>query len=322
MVASLGQVSKSAEASASAAQEVFEHLSASDRAVQATAQGMSRIDGAVSETAEKMRLLGVRSGEVFEIIDLIEEIASRSELLSMNAAIEAAHAGDAGRGFGVVADEIRNLSERSTEAIRSVTGIVKGMSAEMQAVLAAMETSTREVKQGLDLSEQARRGLGEISVIVQRATDLAGEISGATREQTSASQTVSEAMQLIANITEQSTAGSNETARAVRDLVSLSEHLTTAISRFRIDAPEDLSSAEGDQPQTAQALGEVARQLARVAERLEPESRSAAPPAAEAPETPSKDGRETSRRPTPAREDLAALVKKVGEIIGRLSRPS
>ncbi len=263
MATSMSQVAQSAELSANAAREVLDHLRGSDQAVQATALGMTRIDVSVSATAQKMRLLGERSGEIFEIIDMIEEIASRSELLSMNAAIEAAHAGDLGRGFGVVAEEIRHLAERSNDATRSVTAIVRGMANEIRAALEAMEGSTQEVKQGLELSQQARSGLEEISNLVQRATDLAGQISAATGEQTNAAKTVSQAMQAIASITEQSTAGSNETTRAVQDLVSLSEQLNTAISRFKIDAPTTgVGASQGELSRNA------LEQIASVCDRL------------------------------------------------------
>jgi twitching motility protein PilJ len=263
----MAQVSRNAEQSARAAQQVLEHLLASDRAVDASGQGMTQIDAAVSETAARMRLLSDRSREVFEIINLIEEIASRSELLSINAAIEAAHAGDAGKGFGVVADEIRHLSERSTEATHSVTNIVQGMAAETQAVLAAMETSMREVKHGLELSEQARHGLREISALVKEAADLAEQISTAVHEQTQANRTVAGAMQTIANITEQSTAGSKETAKAVHDLVLLSEHLTKTIARFRIDSPEALGT--GSAEASPAAVEQIAQHLGRLVAHLD-----------------------------------------------------
>jgi PAS domain S-box-containing protein len=303
IVASMSNVSKNAEQSAQAANKVIEHLMASDRAVDASGQGMTRIDTAVSETAENMRKLSARSQEIFEIIDLIEEIASRSELLSMNAAIEAAHAGDAGKGFGVVADEIRHLAERSTEATRSVTTIVKGMATETQAVLAAMETSMREVKSGLELSEQARHDLGEISALVQQAADLAEQISNAVHEQASASQTVANAMETIANFTEQSTAGSNETAKAVQELVQLSERLTQEVSRFRIDAPEEYIARSLNGADKASAMAELARQLDRLVTHLE-----------------SADGKKANEGPstTDHSSDLRALALNVGSMLERI----
>jgi PAS domain S-box-containing protein len=309
MATSMSQVAQSAEQSAMAARQVLEHLQGSDQAVDATAQGMARIDGAVSATAEKMRLLGERSGEIFEIIDMIEEIASRSELLSMNAAIEAAHAGDLGRGFGVVAEEIRLLAERSNDATRNVTAIVKGMAGEIRAALEAMENSTREVKQGLALSQKARSGLEEISNLVQRATDLAGQISAATGEQTSAAKTVAQAMQAIASITEESTAGSNETTRAVQDLVSLSEQLNGAISRFRIDRPTP-AHVVGSVEMPAHAVD----QIASVCERLDQAIRRLSGDAANPAQAPSGERGRLMRE----LREVGSLSSDLGRVISRL----
>jgi methyl-accepting chemotaxis protein len=203
--------------------------------VDATYLGMTRIDAAVTQTAEKMRLLEQRSQEIFEIIGLIEEIASQSKLLSLNAAIEAAHAGDAGRGFGVVADEVRRLAESSTQATKNVSERIDAMLQEMETVRQATENAMREVRDGRALSEQARQSLREISTLVQDSVNLASQISGASGEQVEATKTVAEAMQTIADVTAQSAMGAKETTKAVQDLVQLSGRLTHAISRFQID---------------------------------------------------------------------------------------
>jgi PAS domain S-box-containing protein len=239
MAASMSEVSRNAEQSAEGARRVLEHLQASAASVNATALGMTRIDGAVSETAEKMRLLDKRSKQIFDIIHLIEEIASQSTLLSLNAAIEAAHAGDAGRGFGVVAEEIRRLAERSSESIKEVSAIVEGIVEETRLVLSAMENGIREVVSGRELSEQAQGSLQTIRELVDQSVVLSEQIFRASREQVKATQTVSQAMQTISNITEQSAAGSSEASRAVQDLVALSEQLRKAITRFKISAPAD-----------------------------------------------------------------------------------
>jgi twitching motility protein PilJ len=235
MAATMTNVSRNAEQSAEAAREVLAHLRASEESVNATALGMTRIDSAVSETAEKMRLLEKRSKQIFEIIRLIEEISSQSTLLSLNAAIEAAHAGDAGRGFSVVAEEIRRLADRSNESTKAVTAIVEGIVEETRLVLGAMETGIREVHGGRELSERAQQSLQTIQSLVERSAAFSEQISSASREQAQATQTVSQAMQTIANVAQESSAGANETSRAVRDLVQLSEQLTRAIVRFKIE---------------------------------------------------------------------------------------
>jgi twitching motility protein PilJ len=235
MAASMAQVSLSADASAERARKILEHVEASDRAVDAAYRGMNKINSAASETANKMKLLEARSREVFGIIDLIEEVASQSKLLSLNAAIEAAHAGEAGRGFAVVADEVGRLAETSTQATRQVSGRIDAIVAETQEALTAIRNAMREVKEGLALSEQARQSLQNISTLVRTSADVSMEIAAASREQTRATERVASAMVVIADFTKASALGAGETSQAVRGLVQLSGELNQALSRFKID---------------------------------------------------------------------------------------
>ncbi len=234
MATSMTHVSRHAGRSAETAERVLEHVRAGDSAVDATVACMARIDSAVVTTAERARVLEQRSREIFAIIGLIEELAAQSNLLALNAAIEASHAGDAGRGFGVVAGEIRRLAERSTEATRNVTAIVEGIVEETRTVLSSMSAGLEEVKAGRDLSTRAQGSLDEIETLARQSAELSAEISTAARQQAQTTQHVAGAMQTIANVTTQSAAGANEAARAVQDLVALSERLNQAIARFRI----------------------------------------------------------------------------------------
>jgi methyl-accepting chemotaxis protein len=222
-------------ASSDKARLALEHVQQGERAVDAVHRGTARIDAAATETAEKMRLLEERSGEIFEIIDLIEDLAAQSELLSLNAAIEAAHAGDAGRGFAVVAEEVRRLADRSKEATRRVSTIVDAMVGEVKTALGAMEHAMSEVKEGRTLSGQAMGSLGEITGLVKDSASLAAQISSAAHEQAQATTAVASSMQSLANITHESAAGAKGASLGVSDLVKLSDQLTAAISRFRID---------------------------------------------------------------------------------------
>jgi PAS domain S-box-containing protein len=234
MAVSMAEVLRHAEQSAEAAQQVLDHVKMSEASVGATADGMGRIDAAVAATAEKMHLLEARSKQIFEIIDLLEDIAAQSTLLSLNAAIEAAHAGDAGRGFGVVAEEIRRLADRSRESTKAVTAIVEGIVEETRLVLDALEHGVREVEGGRELSRRAQQSLERIKELVERSAGLAGHISNASREQARATQTVSTALHGIATVTEQALVGANETSAAVRGLVGLAEELKRAITRFHV----------------------------------------------------------------------------------------
>jgi PAS domain S-box-containing protein len=235
MAASMARVSENATSSSASAGQVLQHVRRGDGLMSAFFLGMTRIDVSVMETADKMKLLEKRSREVFEIIRFIEEIASQSNLLSLNAAIEAAHAGEAGRGFGVVADEIRRLADRSTEATRAATVVVEGIVGETRAVLDAMQGSMSEVKNGRHLAEQSQESLKEISGLAQKSVELTSDISASASEQALATRTVADAMQAIVNMTLESSLGAAETTKAAKDLVALSEHLTQAIARFRIE---------------------------------------------------------------------------------------
>jgi PAS domain S-box-containing protein len=236
MAASMERVLGHAEASASRAREVLRHVGTGDDAVVAAHQGMARIDAAVLGMADKMKALEHRSREVFAIIDLMDEIAAQSKLLSLNAAIEAAHAGEAGRGFGVVADEVRRLADGSSSATRDVAERVEGIVSDTREVAEALAHAMREVASGLTLSADARKSLSEIPPLVEDSVRLALDIAAASREQAFTTRTVAQSMQSISTIVLESSTGSAETSRAVQDLVQLSDQLAAAISRFKIDA--------------------------------------------------------------------------------------
>jgi PAS domain S-box-containing protein len=235
MAASMAQVSASAFASAEKGRLVLEHVQASDRAVDAAYRGMTKINAAAEETAQKMKLLEQRSREVFEIIDMIDEVASQSKLLSLNAAIEAAHAGEAGRGFAVVAEEVGRLAEKSTQATKAVSGRIDAILEETQGALQAIKNAMREVKAAWALSEQARQSLANISTLVQGSADVSMQIARASQEQATATEGVASAMEAISQFTTNSARGARETSQAVTELVQLSNQLSAAMSKFKID---------------------------------------------------------------------------------------
>ena len=234
MAASMNQVSRNAESSAEAARRALEMAEQGDKSVRDTSEAMTRIDSAVQRTAEKMRLLGVRSSEISEIIDLIDEIAAQTNLLALNAAIEAAHAGEAGLGFSVVAEEIRKLAERSARATRDVGNLIKAIQSETTEALGAMETGMSEVKGGSSLAEEASRSLQYVSTAVRQSTELIEEISAASEEQARVTRNLASAMQTISSITLETSAGAHETAQTIQGMVGLSEQLNKAISQFRV----------------------------------------------------------------------------------------
>jgi len=236
MAATMGQVSKNASASAEAARRALEIAQKGDESVGDTSEAMVRIDSAVAQTAEKMRTLAKRSTEISDIIDLINDVAAQTNLLSLNAAIEAAHAGEAGLGFSVVAEEIRKLAERSARATRDVGKIIKAIQSETSEALSATESGLSEVKAGSNLAQQSRQALTDISAAVGLSADLIEEISAAADEQAGATRNFANAMQTISGITMEASSGAHQTAQIIQVMVSLSERLNKSISQFKIEA--------------------------------------------------------------------------------------
>lgn len=234
MAASMNQVSRNAEASAEAARRALDMAEHGDKSVRDTSEAMSRIDSAVLQTSDKMRLLGARSSEISEIIDLINDIAAQTNLLALNAAIEAAHAGEAGLGFSVVAEEIRKLAERSARATKDVASLIKSIQNETSEALLAMEAGMNEVKGGSSLASQASRALQDISAAVRQSSELIEEISAASDEQARVTSNLAGAMQTISSITLETSAGAHETAQTIQGMVGLSDRLNRAISQFRV----------------------------------------------------------------------------------------
>jgi len=195
---------------------------------------MTRINSAVEETAEKMRLLAKGSSEISEILSLINEVASQTNLLSLNAAIEAAHAGEAGLGFSVVAEEIRKLADRTATATRDVGSLVKRIQTETTAALSAMDRGMAEVKSGGILADKSRQALEDISEAVRQSVDLNEEISAASEGQAQVTIDLANAMQTISSITVEASAGAHQTSRIIQGMVGLSEELNRSISQFKV----------------------------------------------------------------------------------------
>ncbi|HEY6333784.1 MAG TPA: methyl-accepting chemotaxis protein, partial [Blastocatellia bacterium] len=234
MAASMLQVSRNAESSAGSAQRALSMADGGAKSVQDASEAMDRITSAVERTSDKMKMLARRSSEISEIMGLINDVASQTNLLSLNAAIEAAHAGDAGAGFSVVAEEIRKLAERSASATRDVSKLVQGIQHETSEALAAMDEGLREVRGGSLLAEQSKCALIDISSGVKESTELIEEISAASTEQAQVTRNLAGAMQTISSITVQASASAHETARIIHGMVDLSERLNQSISQFRV----------------------------------------------------------------------------------------
>jgi methyl-accepting chemotaxis protein len=234
LTVSMKQVSNNAEASAEAARRALDAAEQGNRAVRDTLEGMQRIRASVQATAKKIKSLGDRSLEISEIINVINDITEQTNLLALNAAIEAARAGEAGRGFAVVADEVRKLAEHSRTATKDIAALIKAIQAETNEAVVVMEEGTKEVEVGAKLADQAGKALEAISSVVRQSAELVQEISLASKQQVRGTEGVANAMQIISNITRQTSQGARQTARTVEHMVKLSEQLNEALSQFRI----------------------------------------------------------------------------------------
>ncbi|HSA77292.1 MAG TPA: methyl-accepting chemotaxis protein [Nitrospirota bacterium] len=224
-----------------------------------TIKGMQRIRATVQSTGKKIKGLGERSLEIGAIIEVINEIATQTNLLALNAAIEAARAGEQGRGFAVVADEVRKLAERAARATKDITGLIKGIQVETSEAVAIMEEGTREVEEGTKLADQAGAALREIEQIVQQTAGLVTDITRAAGDQVKVTESVVSSMDSILKQTQETTHGVQDTVTTIGKLAELSKRLTDAIGRFKLGkeiggqpGEGELSSLEGFPPITEQ----------------------------------------------------------------------
>src|SRR4029079_4585577 len=187
------------------------------QAVQDAISGMNDIRDQIQETSKRIKRLGESSQEIGEIVELISDITEQTNVLALNAAIQAASAGEAGRGFSVVAEEVQRLAERSGQATKQIGAIVKTIQADTQDAVAAMEKSTQGVVEGAKLSDAAGQALSEIDAVTKMLATLIAQISSATQTQANATNKVAQNMQDILEITRQTTRGTQQAARSIPD---------------------------------------------------------------------------------------------------------
>ena len=235
MARSMSEVSGNATQSAQVARQSLAAAEKGTQAVEDSIKGMNEIRNQIQETSKRIKRLGESSQEIGEIVELISDITEQTNVLALNAAIQAASAGDAGRGFTVVAEEVQRLAERSAEATKQIAAIVKTIQTDTQDAVSAMEQSTQGVVEGAKLSDAAGQALTEIGQVSRNLSDLIENISTSTQDQARSATDVAKLMQGILSVTEQTTAGTERTAAAVEELSSLASELKGSVAGFKVD---------------------------------------------------------------------------------------
>ncbi|HUI63857.1 MAG TPA: methyl-accepting chemotaxis protein [Bacteroidota bacterium] len=242
MTKTIQENSKNTGNTAETAKQVKSAAEEGGRVVEETVAGMRRIADVVNRSADTVRTLGKSSNQIGEIIGVIDDIADQTNLLALNAAIEAARAGEQGRGFAVVADEVRKLAERTTKATKEIAGMIRTIQAETAGAVASMEEGTMEVNNGIGLAERAGTSLKAIVGMVQKLTDMVSQIAAASEEQSSASEQISKNVEAISSVTNQTASATQQIARAAEDLNRLTENLQANMDKFTLRNDDARSS--------------------------------------------------------------------------------
>lgn len=235
MTASIKRVAESARESEEVARTASSTALKGGEAVDRTVAGIQEIRETVAESTRKVKRLAESSQQISQIVSVISQIASRTNLLALNASIEAARAGESGKGFAIVADEVRQLADRSAKALKEIEQIVLQIQGETSQVMAAMEQGTQQVIQGTKLAEQAKRSLDDIIQVSNRIDALVRSITSDTIEQRETSKAVTEVMQSVEIQAQSTSQEAQKVSSSLENLVVVARNLLTYVERFKVE---------------------------------------------------------------------------------------
>ncbi|GAA4998603.1 methyl-accepting chemotaxis protein [Pseudoluteimonas lycopersici] len=233
---SINQVSKNSAESAEVAQRSVQIATNGADVVRQTIAGMDSIRDQIQETSKRIKRLGESSQEIGSIVELINDISEQTNILALNAAIQAASAGEAGRGFAVVADEVQRLAERASNATKRIETLVQTIQSDTNEAVSSMEQTTSEVVAGARLAEDAGTALGEIEKVSSDLSTLIQGISSAAQQQSAAATNITATMNTIQSITAQTSQGANQTAASIGNLAQLAADLRRSVADFKLPA--------------------------------------------------------------------------------------
>ncbi len=295
------QVAHSAQSGAEASVQAATTAQAGARTVEQTIQGMATIKAKVGLSAEKVQEMGRRSQQIGAIVETIDDIASQTNLLALNAAIEAARAGEHGKGFAVVADEVRKLAERASAATKEIGELIRSIQHTVAEAVAAMEEGAREVEMGVSRAGEAGQALAEIRRVVEAVNQQVGAIAAAAQHMAASSNELVVAMDAVSAVVEENTAateemaaGSGEVTQAIEHIASVSQENSAAVEEVSA-AAEEMSAQVEEVTASAQALSEMAQSLQELVARFRLSAEGA-----QAPSGAKLQGRKAAPAPRPA----------------------
>jgi methyl-accepting chemotaxis protein len=234
MSSTIVQSSKNANEAKGMAESAATTSNEGQKVVGETITGMVKIADSAQQSGKIVHELAQASDRIGEIIGVIDDIADQTNLLALNAAIEAARAGEQGRGFAVVADEVRKLAERTGKATGEITEMIKGIQSDSSRAVTSMEEAAKLVEEGKHLADQAGTSLNEINAIAQKVMDMIVQIATATDQQSAAAEQISKNMEHITSVTKETATGAEQSAAAAEELNRQAEGLQQMVSQFRL----------------------------------------------------------------------------------------